>query len=189
MAPGSDDVVLPRPHTANYTASEPNSAPPEAAFTSTFGTLLPIADFLNEDAKVAYYSLPPTSASSGKATPERVLFIHGVGTPALGILPLARSLQSSFPSSHFVLFDNYGHGLSDTPYVPHTPRLFQCLIDTLLDELNWPFRSSGRILCRRLNSSRIHRLPSFAGAKSYAHRSSGSHALFGLSCRAPARRR
>lgn len=36
-----------------------------------------------------------------------------------------------------VLVDLYGHGLSDTPYTPHTPGLFHHLIQTLLDQLDW----------------------------------------------------
>lgn len=70
--------------------------------------------------------------------PDRVLFIHGVQTPALGILPLAAALKSSSPQSHFVLLDLWGHGLTDTPLIPHEESIFHQLIDSLLDKLEWP---------------------------------------------------
>jgi pimeloyl-ACP methyl ester carboxylesterase len=53
------------------------------------------------------------------------------------MLPLARALHDSFPEKHFVLLDLWGHGLSDTPIVPHEASLFHGLIDALLDELKW----------------------------------------------------
>jgi len=37
-----------------------------------------------------------------------------------------------------VLLDLYGHGLSATPLIPHTPSLFHDLIDQVLDNLKWP---------------------------------------------------
>jgi pimeloyl-ACP methyl ester carboxylesterase len=67
-----------------------------------------------------------------------VLFLHGVQTPALGMYPLARILHEQFPHKHFVLLDLWGHGLSDTPIVPHDANLFHKLIDALLDHLDWP---------------------------------------------------
>lgn len=53
------------------------------------------------------------------------------------MLPLAESLHSSFANSHFVLVDLWGHGLSDTPVLPHEPSLFHDMIDSLLDKLAW----------------------------------------------------
>ncbi|KAK4539356.1 hypothetical protein LTR36_011013 [Oleoguttula mirabilis] len=139
MTSSPDSLVLPRPFAGHCPARNPIAAPTEAAFTSTFGALLPPANFLTTDnGRVAYYSLPPTISGSNTPTPDRVLFLHGVQTPALGMLPLAGNLHASFPSSHFVLVDIYGHGLSDTPFVPHTPELFHSLIDTLLNHLGWP---------------------------------------------------
>ncbi|KAK5117510.1 hypothetical protein LTR85_008895 [Meristemomyces frigidus] len=139
MASKQEMLVLPRLLAAYDSAKKPIRAPTEAAFTSAFGALLPPASFLETDhGNVAYYSLPPSQPESHNNTPDRVLFIHGVQTPALGMLPLARSLQFSFPASHFVLVDMYGHGLSDTPFAPHTPILFHGLIDALLDLLGWP---------------------------------------------------
>jgi pimeloyl-ACP methyl ester carboxylesterase len=53
------------------------------------------------------------------------------------MLPLARALEKSFPYAHLVLVDLWGHGLSDTPILPHQPSLFHQLIDDLLDHLRW----------------------------------------------------
>jgi len=53
------------------------------------------------------------------------------------MFPLSRALHSTFPASHFVLLDLWGHGLSDTPIVPHNAALFHKLIDALLDHLDW----------------------------------------------------
>ncbi|PSK36587.1 Serine hydrolase-like protein [Elsinoe australis] len=141
MSVDSADLVLPRPTAvdARETSTRPPiRAPTEEAFRSTFGSLLPSAEYVATDnGRVAYYSLPPSLPNSTIA-PDRVLFIHGVQTPALGMVPLVRTLHTSFSGSHFVLVDLYGHGLSDTPVVPHTPSLFYTFIDTLLDHLQWP---------------------------------------------------
>lgn len=134
-------LVIPRPNEPPCKPRPTISAPPESSFTSTFGHLLPAASFLTTPhGQIAYYSLPPLkpSSSTSSTPPTRVLLIHGIQTPALGLLPLARSLRAQFPHTHFTLFDLYGHGLSSTPYVPHVPALFHEAIDLLLDELSWP---------------------------------------------------
>lgn len=131
------ELVLPRPGD-KPSSNPPISGPSEEAFTKQFGTLLPPAKYLNaSNGKAAYYELLPTTTSSSRAT-DRVLFIHGVQTPALGILPLAAALKSSYSESHFVLLDLWGHGLSDTPLIPHEASIFHQLIDSLLDKLEWP---------------------------------------------------
>ncbi|RAH50682.1 alpha/beta fold hydrolase [Aspergillus brunneoviolaceus CBS 621.78] len=131
-------VVLPRPGT---TIPEPASsipAPSEAAFTSTFGTILPQASYLQTPAgQAAYYSIPPTTTTPGRG-PTRILFVHGVQTSAIGMAPLARALAARFPAAHCVLFDHWGHGLSATPRQPHAPPLFHDLISAVLDHLRWP---------------------------------------------------
>lgn len=141
MSLSQDDLVLPRPGHAPLQPQPPISGPSEEAFTATFGTLLPPASHLRtEVGKAAYYEIPPsaTPEDGTRHVPERVLFIHGVQTPAIGMLPLARALQSSFPHAHLVLLDLWGHGLSDTPIVPHEAALFHNLVDNLLDHLAWP---------------------------------------------------
>ncbi|PYI34576.1 alpha/beta-hydrolase, partial [Aspergillus indologenus CBS 114.80] len=138
-------IVLPRPGTTTTTTSEPASsipAPTEAAFTSTFGPVLPKASYLQTPAgQAAYYSLPPTappSPGTSPAGPARILFVHGVQTSAIGLAPLARALAARFPAAHCVLFDHWGHGLSATPVQPHAPALFHDLLRALLDHLHWP---------------------------------------------------
>lgn len=139
MSFASKEVVLPRPGQEHSRPRPPIAGPPELAFTSTFGTLLPPAKYIQTPTgKAAYYELPPYAPSTISPTPDRVLLIHGVQTPALGLLPLARALQGSFPQTHFVLFDHWGHGLSDTPATPHEQILFHDLIDALLNQLKWP---------------------------------------------------
>lgn len=139
MSSDTGELVLPRPGQSLPSPQSPIPGPPEAAFTQTFGTLLPTAGFLTtHHGKAAYYELPPRSSGNAEDTPDRVLLLHGVQTPALGMLPLTRSLRVSFPHTHMVLLDLWGHGLSDTPILPHEPSLFFDLIDALLDHMNWP---------------------------------------------------
>ncbi|EXM16154.1 hypothetical protein FOTG_15542 [Fusarium oxysporum f. sp. vasinfectum 25433] len=134
----SQDPVLPRPG-ASYKPQPPVAGPTEAAFVETFGALLPAAQFLQTPrGKAAYYELTPSSSKDDTTEIDKVLFIHGVQTPALGMLPLARDLEKTFPAAHMVLIDLWGHGLSDTPVVPHEASLFHQLIDDLLDHLGWP---------------------------------------------------
>ncbi|UZP39391.1 hypothetical protein NXS19_007207 [Fusarium pseudograminearum] len=134
MSPVAEDLVLPRPG-AETPSQEPIQGPSEESFTKTFGALLPPAKFLKTaHGKVAYYE---TLSSASERPIDRVLFIHGVQTPALGMLPLSRTLGKSFPHAHLVLVDLWGHGLSDTPILPHQPSLFHQLVDDLLDHLHW----------------------------------------------------
>ena len=139
MAPYDNELVLPRPGTWSRTWTKAVPAPTEAVFTAAFGTLRPLAKYLNtDDGKAAYYELLPSTSVGNASTLDRVLFVHGVQTPALGMLPLARALHESSPHAHFVLVDLWGHGLSDTPIVPHTASLFLKLLNDLLDHLAWP---------------------------------------------------
>lgn len=140
---GSQEIIIPRPGTESNLPTSPIPGPSEEHFTSTFGNLLTPAKYLKtSNGQIAYYTFSPTSSAKTTTTtttsPSRVLFLHGVQTPSLGLLPLATSLHTSFPSAEFVLLDLYGHGLSATPLLPHTPSLFHDLIDELLNHLNWP---------------------------------------------------
>jgi pimeloyl-ACP methyl ester carboxylesterase len=135
----SSEFVLPRPGAALPSPHQPIPGPSEEAFTSRFGTLLPPAQYLHtSNGKAAYYSIPPATSETSTSTPNRVLFLHGVQTPALGMQPLAAALHSKFPHAHLVLIDLWGHGLSDTPILPHDASLFHGLLDALLDHLQWP---------------------------------------------------
>jgi pimeloyl-ACP methyl ester carboxylesterase len=115
-------------------------APPEASFIASFGSLLPRASYLQtQNGRAAYYELLPSSpAPTDRTTPiSRVLFVHGVQTCALGLQPLASAVSSRFPYAHCVLFDLWGHGLTDTPFVAHDPVLFHALLEALLVQLGW----------------------------------------------------
>ncbi|KAJ7884699.1 putative valacyclovir hydrolase [Mycena leptocephala] len=143
LLPGGRDYVLPRPGSSTSTdSSTPTpriAAPSEAAFTSIFGMLLPPAKFLTTPhGRTAFYDFPPASSSPSSIDPiSRVIMIHGVCTPALGLLPLARTLLAAHPNTHLVLYDLWGHSLSDTPAVPHTPALFHAQLLALLVHLGW----------------------------------------------------
>ena len=168
MSTCENELVLPRLGTWSGSHMKNIPAPTEAAFIATFGTLLPPAKYLNTaTGKAAYYELLPSTSANNASTPDRVLFVHGVQAPALGMLPLARALHNSFPHAHFVLVDLWGHGLSETPIVPHTTSLFLKLLDDLLDHLAWPFahlvgfsfggRDHGRIRGLETNpSTKLH---------------------------------
>lgn len=164
----SDIIVLPRPGTSKPDDNHsPIQAPSEAAFVETFGQLLPPASYLQTPiGRVAYYSLPPSSPPTNSKI-ARVVLVHGVQTPALGLYPLATTLQSRFPSAHIVLIDLWGHGLTDTPIVPHEPSLFHTLLDSLLVHLNWPNAhfvgySFGGATVAPFASAYPHRVDSFA---------------------------
>ncbi|KAJ6563736.1 putative valacyclovir hydrolase [Mycena vulgaris] len=143
LLPGGRDYALPRPGSSTPTESSTPTpriaAPSEAAFTSVFGTLLPPAKFLTTPhGRTAFYDFPPASPSPSPIDPiSRVIMIHGVCTPALGLLPLACALLAAHPNTHFVLYDLWGHSLSDTPAVPHTPALFHAQLLALLVHLGW----------------------------------------------------
>lgn len=137
----SDLLVLPRPGTAkpgDMVRSIP--APSEDAFVTTFGNLLPQVSYLQtQNGRVAYYEFPPSSPPPTDCTTviSRVLFVHGIQTPAIGLQPLASALSSRFPYAKCVLFDHWGHGLTDTPIVAHEPALFHALLEALMAQLGW----------------------------------------------------
>lgn len=134
----SNPLVLPRPGAASSdTAPHSIQAPSEETFISTFGQLLPKASYLQTPkGKAAYYEIHPSS-SDAKAPISRVLFIHGVQTPAIGLQPLASVLSSRFPRAHCVLVDLWGHGLTETPVAAHEPALFHGLLEALMNQLQW----------------------------------------------------
>jgi len=138
-------VTIPRPGIDTDPSTQRSSsqasipAPTEAAFITQFGAHLPSAQyFVSDNASTAIYELPPPTVSLLQTAIERVLIVHGAGTPALGMLPLAKALQASSPNLHIVLYDHFGHGLSSTPLVPHVPALFHDQIIQLLRHLKWP---------------------------------------------------
>jgi pimeloyl-ACP methyl ester carboxylesterase len=125
------DLDLAYPTTKNLTII---NAPIRSQFTSAFGHAFPRPHFLSSElGTTALYNLPPPSPPSGK----HILMIHGINTPALGMLPLAQQLQILDPSSHIVLFDLYGRGLSSTPVQAHTPHIFHLQIYQVLSYMQW----------------------------------------------------
>ena len=138
MCANRTNLVIPRSGSA-FRPKPPIPGPPESLFVSTFGALLPPAQYLQtQDGKAAYYSIPPSVSHTDAQTPDNVLFVHGIQTPAIGMLPLARALHDAASNAHFVLVDLWGHGLSDTPMIPHEATTFHRLLDALLDHLQWP---------------------------------------------------
>ncbi|KAJ6111816.1 hypothetical protein N7523_007877 [Penicillium sp. IBT 18751x] len=136
----NSSIVLPRPGAT--ISGEPRSiqAPSEAAFVETFGSLLPAASYMQTPhGRAAYYELSPSSPApmDCKNPVTRVLFLHGVQTPAIGLQPLASVLSSQFPYAQCVLVDLWGHGLTETPLLPHDATLFHSLVNALLEHLEW----------------------------------------------------
>lgn len=110
------------------------AAPSYESFTSRFGDAFPKPSFLESDlGTTALYELPPPSGRPNR----RVLMIHGLNTPALGLLPLAKQLQALDPDAHVVLFDLWGHGLSSTPLTAHSSHLFHSQILQALSFMQW----------------------------------------------------
>ena len=144
----ADQLVLPRPG-ATFEPRDPIPGPSESSFTSTFGALLPPAKYITlPQGRAAYYFFPAADTASSPSisappsiipdtVPKKVLLIHGVQTPALGLLPLITELRAAFPRTQFAACDLWGHGLSDTPFAPHEGTLFHALIDAVLRELGW----------------------------------------------------
>lgn len=109
-------------------------APFEDQFRANFDPIVPPVQFISTiHGRAAYYLISPNV----KEVQDRIVLVHGVQTPAIGLYPLAKALQSSFPNTEFVLLDLWGHGLSDTPDEKHELDLFLTLIDDLLDHLQW----------------------------------------------------
>jgi pimeloyl-ACP methyl ester carboxylesterase len=110
------------------------AAPTYESFTSRFGHAFPKPQYLKSDlGTTALYDLPPPSGRSKR----NVLIVHGLNTPALGMLSLAQELQTLDRNAHIVLFDLWGHGLSSTPLVAHTPQIFHFQILQVLNFMRW----------------------------------------------------
>lgn len=133
-------IVLPRPGTTLPDTRPAIRAPSEADFTAVFGKVLPAASYLpTKNGRVAFYELLPSSLSppDDVTAISRVLLVHGVQTPAIGLQPLASALSARFPHAKCVLADLWGHGLTDTPFVAHDAALFHELLESLFLHLGW----------------------------------------------------
>lgn len=131
--PSFFDLQLPRVKT--WEGGTSIAPPSHGDFTSRFGDNFPQPQYLKSDlGATAFYQLPPPS---GTSEPRPVLIIHGLNTPAMGMLYLAREIQALDPDSHVVLYDLWGHGFSSTPLVAHTPSIFHAQILQILGFMQW----------------------------------------------------
>jgi pimeloyl-ACP methyl ester carboxylesterase len=111
-----------------------NHIPPPsvAEFDSVFGGYLPQGASLPSSwGLTRYYDFAPNAPPSAR----RVVLLHGGGTCAIGMAPLAFKLTEA--GNHVVIYDLWGHGLSSTPLEPHTPALMHAQLLELLVHLGW----------------------------------------------------
>lgn len=121
--------AVPLPTTINGLNHIP--PPPVKDFEAEFGGLLPKGKSITSSWGVTrVYDFAPTSSST-----SRVLLIHGGGTPALGMAPLAHRLTKA--GNHVVTYDLWGHGNSSTPLTAHTPPIMHSQIFEVLSHLGW----------------------------------------------------
>lgn len=190
-------TVLPRPG-ASFPTLPSLPAPGEETFTRTFGALLPPATYLaTPHGQAAYYFFPPSNTSTpnpsplhpenvpnNNTSPTRVLLIHGVQTPALGLLPLIQQLRSTFPTTAFATLDLWGHGLTSTPLLPHTTPLFLSLIDSVLSALDWKQPDGGLSMIGYSFGAVL--TMSYLSSSSPAHQHTVQHCLRSATLIAPA---
>ncbi|KIW00417.1 uncharacterized protein PV09_08124 [Verruconis gallopava] len=130
------DIASSRPVLQDDAVTIP--APTHAEFIAHFGDAFPAPVYLqSEYGQTAVYVLSPVDKSYRSHSRCPILLVHGLNTPALGMLPLAHRIQSFDPTAEIVLFDLWGHGLSSTPLSPHTPFLFHFQILQVLSYMNW----------------------------------------------------
>ncbi|KAL3424570.1 valacyclovir hydrolase [Phlyctema vagabunda] len=108
--------------------------PSAAAFDAEFAGILPPGDTIPSSwGSTRYYDFSPGPTATGQ---RRIILIHGAGTPAIGLAPLAYSLKAA-GSNHVVIYDIWGHGCSSTPLATHTPALYHTQLLELLARLQW----------------------------------------------------
>jgi pimeloyl-ACP methyl ester carboxylesterase len=140
-------VTVPRQVFINSSASIP---PPSAkAFDEKFGGFLPKRHTLTTPVgQTTYYlysskSSPSLSSDTSSGIhPRRVVLLHGVSTPCINYVPLVNHLlEGEFSSkgpTEILIYDLWGHGLSSTPLLPHTPSLFTLQLLHIMSHLSWP---------------------------------------------------
>ena len=129
--------ALPRPIQLNGQVSIP--PPPAEDFNALFGGVLPSAQTVTSYWGITtYYLIRPSHPNpSTSDPPRRVVLVHGIGTPAIGLLPLATRLAAASIPTTVLIYDFWGHGLSSTPLTAHVPGLFHSQILSLLSHLQW----------------------------------------------------
>lgn len=126
----SSAPTLPRP--AKISGRNHIPGPPPEAFDAEFGGLLPPGTTLASSwGSTRYYLFKPSSPPTGR----NLVLVHGGGTPAIGIAPLALALAAK--GENVLLYDTWGHGLSSTPLTPHSPALYHHQLLELLLHLGW----------------------------------------------------
>ena len=106
--------------------------PSVEAFDAEFSGVLPQGTTIESSwGQTRFYDFSPMADSSGR----RVLLVHGGGTSAIGLAPLAHLLTAT--GNNVVAYDLWGHGNSSTPLEAHTPALFHAQIFELLLHLKW----------------------------------------------------
>jgi pimeloyl-ACP methyl ester carboxylesterase len=127
------------PHLVQLNGQVSIPPPPAEDFNTLFGGVLPPAQTVTSYWGVTtYYLIPPCHPNpSTSNAPRRVVLIHGLGTPAIGLLPLATRLAAASTPTTVLIYDNWGHGLSSTPLTAHVPGLFHSQILHLLSHLQW----------------------------------------------------
>ena len=123
------------------------AAPSEEHFRASFNGITPPVSFLDLPlGRTAFYLLDsaPHHANDAQQHQQQhqsqstpIILIHGICTPAVGMLPIARSLQKQRPFSPILVFDLWGHGLSSSPTVPHTTSIVHQQLLGLLRHLKW----------------------------------------------------
>ncbi|RDW75498.1 hypothetical protein BP6252_06640 [Coleophoma cylindrospora] len=134
------DNVPALPHLFRLNGQVSVPPPPAEDFNALFGGILPPAQTVESYWGITtYYVIHPSHPNPSKSEPPRhVVLVHGVGTPAIGLLPLATRLASASTPTTVLIYDNWGHGLSSTPLTAHVAGLFHLQILQLLSHLQWP---------------------------------------------------
>jgi len=105
--------------------------PPSEEFEKEFAGILPEGKSIPSSWGVTrYYEFKPSSTPQSK-----VLLIHGGGTSAIGMAPLALKLSAA--GNTVIAYDLWGHGGSSTPLTPHIPAILHFQILELLSHLRW----------------------------------------------------
>jgi pimeloyl-ACP methyl ester carboxylesterase len=111
-------------------------SPSTEEFDAEFGGILPAGESITSAwGETRCYSFH--SATTDSSTPlQRIILLHGGGTPAIGLAALAKRLVAN-GNKHVVVYDLWSHGLSSTPLSAHTPALFHSQILQVLLFHGW----------------------------------------------------
>lgn len=117
------------------------SIPPSSAesYYATFGSVLPPVQQIESYWGItSYYLIKPSHLTPNSKPSRRVVLVHGGGTPAIGLMPLATLLAANPTPTTVLMYDFWGHGLSSTPLTTHVPGLYHSQLLHLFTHLQWP---------------------------------------------------